>query len=76
MTRWGKFTLAGLGLVGAGSVLSGALGSAAWKRKTAQLIGRLLPPNHREEARTVSFRDAARTRRAVEAVLRQGANGQ
>lgn len=57
MTRWSKFTLAGLGLVGAGGVLSVALGSASWHRKTAQLIERLLPPNHRGEAKTVSFQD-------------------
>ncbi|MFN0122287.1 MAG: DUF6544 family protein [Blastocatellia bacterium] len=57
MTRWGKFTLAGLGLVGAGSALSVALGSAAWHRTTSQLIERLQPPNHRGESRTVSFQD-------------------
>jgi len=57
MKRWSKFTLAGLGLVSASGVLSVALGSASWNRKTAQLVARLLQPSKGKEAKRVSFQN-------------------
>lgn len=57
MSRWGKITLASLGVVGLGCGLAIGASSTAWNRKTAQMIERLFQPNSQSKSNKVSFKD-------------------
>lgn len=55
MALWAKFTLAGLGLIGAGLGLAISFGSTRWRGQTAEFVGRLIQAFHRGETATVTF---------------------
>lgn len=56
MNHWTKYTLTGLGLVGAGIASSLAIGANRWKHKTLELVGKLKEAASKTKPKTVSFK--------------------
>ncbi len=55
--NWAKFSLAGLGLMGAGVGLALRSGASRWNAETARMVERLKQAATASEAKTVSFMD-------------------
>lgn len=55
MKTWKKFTLAGLGLAGAGVGFALWNGAAKWNAETTQMIEKIKQPTSTEGAKTISF---------------------
>ena len=57
MKKWAKFSLAGLGLIGAGAGLALWSGAANWHAETARMIKKLKQSALSDDAKTISFGD-------------------
>lgn len=57
MKRWAKYSLAGIGLVGAGVGLTFWSGAVRWNAETARMVEKLKQSASESETKTVSFKD-------------------
>ena len=57
MKNWAKFSLASVGLVGAGVGLAFWSGAASWNAETARMVEKMKKSASESETKTVSFKD-------------------